>query len=358
MSSIKNGKIYGGKHNPKEGLSIVGLSDRERDMAANEGFVPTVYKDTEGYDTIGIGHKLTKEEINSGKINGKPIEDLDHQDLIKLYRQDIAKHDKDTDRLVKSKGVDINSLPQDAQDVLREMGYNMGAGSLGKFNKMFKALKAGDYKEAQKQALDSKWAKQVKGRATRLATKLGSADKAEITVPDTEKEMDFLNTVAKPTPKETKPEKYEVISETEDMADVPSLGGSSIFPDAVWDDKEVDVSLDPTEYSETETTEEPEVFKEQEEAIIPSVSVEHEPKKVEGITPKPDTSDELESDINDELEPESELMDEEIEADIARDEALDKEEKLFDEEFNSEKARTVGEETNKLLRPSVKKIAA
>lgn len=53
--------------------------------------------------------------------------------------------------------------------ILTDMAFNMGVPRLLTFKKMFAALDAGDYEKAADEMLDSKWAKQVKGRAVKLS---------------------------------------------------------------------------------------------------------------------------------------------------------------------------------------------
>ena len=55
------------------------------------------------------------------------------------------------------------------QLVLMDMAFNMGVPRLCKFIKMWAALEQYDYTKAAEEMLDSRWAKQVKTRATRLA---------------------------------------------------------------------------------------------------------------------------------------------------------------------------------------------
>ncbi len=63
----------------------------------------------------------------------------------------------------------FDELSPNRQKALIDMMFNLGYTRLGKFIKMRKAIANGDYAEAASQMLDSKWAKQVKGRATTLA---------------------------------------------------------------------------------------------------------------------------------------------------------------------------------------------
>lgn len=52
--------------------------------------------------------------------------------------------------------------------VLVNMAYNLGINGLLKFKKMIAALNRYDYIDAANQMMDSKWSKQVKGRADEL----------------------------------------------------------------------------------------------------------------------------------------------------------------------------------------------
>jgi lysozyme len=49
------------------------------------------------------------------------------------------------------------------------MAFNLGAQRLRGFAKMIKALASAQYDEAARQALESKWARQVGARAERIA---------------------------------------------------------------------------------------------------------------------------------------------------------------------------------------------
>lgn len=122
------------------------------DIKESEGFVGTVYKDSLGFDTLGYGTKmpLTKDEAS----------------LILEYRlSNIIKE------LLLHKPQVLN-LPQDKQDILYEMAYQMGVPRLLEFKKMWWALDYLNYNEASKEMLDSKWAEQTPHRAKRLSDKM------------------------------------------------------------------------------------------------------------------------------------------------------------------------------------------
>ena len=118
----------------------------------HEGFVPDVYKDSLGFDTVGYGTKmpLSKEEA----------------ELILKHRL----NDK-INKIIEKKPI-ILTLPQDKQFVLFEMAYQLGVGGLLKFKKMWKAIEEKDYTEASVEMLDSKWANQTSSRAKELSERM------------------------------------------------------------------------------------------------------------------------------------------------------------------------------------------
>ena len=74
-------------------------------------------------------------------------------------------------------------LPGGKKDAITNLAYNLGAGTLNKFNKLRSAIQKGDWERASNEILydssggTSKYASQVKGRATRIASALNPNDK-------------------------------------------------------------------------------------------------------------------------------------------------------------------------------------
>jgi lysozyme len=71
----------------------------------------------------------------------------------------------------------ITEQPQEIQNVLIEMAYQLGVNGLLKFKKTLALIKQGKYKEASIEMLDSKWAKQTPRRAKELSERLSNANK-------------------------------------------------------------------------------------------------------------------------------------------------------------------------------------
>ena len=115
----------------------------------SEGFVDHIYKDHLGKDTIGYGTlmPLTEKEC----------------ELLLIHRLDKLK-----DEIFDKKSI-VALLSENRQDVIFEMCYQMGVRGVLNFKMMWKAIEQGDYKEASKQMLDSRWAEQTPQRAYKLA---------------------------------------------------------------------------------------------------------------------------------------------------------------------------------------------
>ena len=70
----------------------------------------------------------------------------------------------------------VDRLDSVRQLILIDMAFNMGVPRLCKFKKMCAAVEGEDSPTAAKEMLDSRWAKQVKGRATMLANAMHNGE--------------------------------------------------------------------------------------------------------------------------------------------------------------------------------------
>ncbi|EKB0514344.1 glycoside hydrolase family protein [Escherichia coli] len=118
-----------------------------------------MYKDTEGYWTIGYGHKVLPNEMEKYK-NGISAIDAD---LLLAWDIDRTKKDLATLGL---------SVPKDWEDFLIIMTFQLGLGGVKKFKKMIEALKQCHWSEAVKQAKDSLWYRQTPNRVNAMIQEL------------------------------------------------------------------------------------------------------------------------------------------------------------------------------------------
>lgn len=147
-------------------------------LARHEGVRRKAYRDSEGKLTIGLGFNLD-EGTNKSKVEqlgysiddlaqGQPISDDDIQEL---YRQSWMTAYNDAQAFLP----DLKSHPLPVQRAVVDMAFNLGRPRLQTFKKAQKALMERNYQAAAKEMLDSKWAGQVKGRATTLADMVRNA---------------------------------------------------------------------------------------------------------------------------------------------------------------------------------------
>ena len=129
-----------------------------------EGYVPKIYKCSEGFDTIFYGHKITPDDDYESDIEQTKEEGE------KAFEQDFNRTIQAAERLIGERN--INYI---AKEVIVNMVYQIGEGGVSKFKNMWKALDSEDYGEASFQMLDSLWAKQTPARAGKLAGKMRSA---------------------------------------------------------------------------------------------------------------------------------------------------------------------------------------
>ena len=106
----------------------------------NEGFSATVYKDINGFDTIGYGKRVDFMHL-SKEVSGLMINDDYFLILIWCYN----KFDW------------FRTQPDDAKGVIVEMVYQLGMTGFCKFKKTIEFLKAKDYKSAAVEMMDSQW---------------------------------------------------------------------------------------------------------------------------------------------------------------------------------------------------------
>lgn len=121
-------------------------------LTLHEGLRLMPYLDTVGKTTIGVGRNLT----DVGITNSEAMLMLDN---------DIIRSMSDLDHQFQW----WRDLDDVRQMVLVDMCFNLGIGGLSKFVNTMRAVERADWDAAANGMLASKWAKQVKGRAIKLA---------------------------------------------------------------------------------------------------------------------------------------------------------------------------------------------
>lgn len=148
-------------------LPLPQLVELQEQLIVHEGKHTVAYLDSEGVLTIGVGHNLKAFPlVNVTKVGDSIPEWM----VMRLLDVDLQRATNDIFRAERDLFLDLSV---DRQNVLIDMSFNLGIRRLADrvigFNKMFAALRDKDYVKASWELLDSKWAKQVKKRALRLA---------------------------------------------------------------------------------------------------------------------------------------------------------------------------------------------
>jgi lysozyme len=125
----------------------------------DEGLRLSPYKDSLGKLTIGYGRCLDTRGISKDEAEYMLANDL-HSVRIELAARIPW----------------ITDLNEARQAVLQNMAFNMGIPGLLGFRTTLALVKGGQFVEAAKAMLESKWAKQVGTRATRLTQQMSDGN--------------------------------------------------------------------------------------------------------------------------------------------------------------------------------------
>jgi lysozyme len=136
-------------------------------LKVDEGVVYEIYKDHLGYPTFGVGHLVLESDPEHGQEVGTPVS----EDRVKeCFEKDLDTAINECVELYGARFVD--DWPDEVQQVLVNMMFNMGRTRLSKFKNFKAALDANDWKKAAVEGRDSLWYKQVTNRAERLMKRL------------------------------------------------------------------------------------------------------------------------------------------------------------------------------------------
>jgi lysozyme len=121
-----------------------------KQLSAEEGIRYKIYTDSQGNQTIGLGHKI------SGTQTAGFVQAVYNQDVLE------AEHDLDTHHPW------WRSIDPVRQLVLMDMRFNMGEGGLDTFTHFLASMQKGDWAQAGIDMMQSKWEAQVGRRANFL----------------------------------------------------------------------------------------------------------------------------------------------------------------------------------------------
>lgn len=121
-------------------------------LVQHESYKQFVYTDSTGHLTVGIGRNLTDRGIST-------------TEALYLLDDDVLYFTNKLNHYLPF----FSDLSESRKIALIDMCFNLGVQGLLNFTQMIAELEAGNYENAAKEMLESKWAQQVGERATTLA---------------------------------------------------------------------------------------------------------------------------------------------------------------------------------------------
>jgi lysozyme len=149
-------------------MNIKKLSE---ELKQDEGVKYEIYLDHLGLPTFGIGHLIVPEDPEYGKPVGTKITE---NRVMTAFTEDVKKAVYGC-RSVYGEKFDL--WPEEVQQILINMCFNLGPTGLSKFKKFREALERHQWSKAAVEGRDSRWYKQVPNRAERLMKRLEALEK-------------------------------------------------------------------------------------------------------------------------------------------------------------------------------------
>ena len=134
-------------------------------LKIDEGCVYKIYNDHLGYPTFGIGHLVTESDPENGQTLGTAVSE---DRVTEAFESDIQGVLRDCDILYP----DFSNLPEEAQQIIANMMFNLGRPRLSKFAGMKSGVDERNWERAADEMVDSRWYAQVGPRAERLVDRM------------------------------------------------------------------------------------------------------------------------------------------------------------------------------------------
>ena len=129
----------------------------------HEGVRTSMYLDSLGKATIGIGH-LIKPHERERYAEGVEIS---MDEVEELFEMDLNRAAAGAESLIEE--CIGHDLPPHIEEVILEMVYQLGTQGVRNFKNMWKAMRVKDWKKASEEMKDSRWHKQTTKRCESLA---------------------------------------------------------------------------------------------------------------------------------------------------------------------------------------------
>ena len=141
------------------------IESLRKQLEIDEGVKYEIYLDHLGYPTFGIGHLVTESDPEHGQEVGTAVS---ADRVAEAFESDLEGVLSDCRKLYP----DIDDLPEEAQQIIANMMFNLGYPRLSKFKNMKRCVDERDWMGAGEEMMDSRWYNQVPNRAGRLVNRM------------------------------------------------------------------------------------------------------------------------------------------------------------------------------------------
>ena len=131
-----------------------------------EGLRLTVYDDATGAPIVPGSHVVGHPTIGYGRC--LDTHGISKDEAESLFNNDVVSHGLDLARALPW----VRNLDEVRRAVLVEMTFQMGVAGVLEFRNALRHIQAGEFADAAKEMLASKWAEQTPNRAHRLSVQL------------------------------------------------------------------------------------------------------------------------------------------------------------------------------------------
>lgn len=143
------------------------LSNLRKQLEIDEGIVHEIYLDSEGYPTFGVGHLIKQEDPEYGQPVGTPVS---NERVQEAFLKDLVTAIIDVENIYGQET--FYKWPQEVQEILVNMAFNLGRTRLSKFVNFKNALLLNNWGKAAYEMRDSLWFHQVGDRSFRLYSRM------------------------------------------------------------------------------------------------------------------------------------------------------------------------------------------
>ena len=135
-------------------------------LKRHEGVETHAYECSAGKITVGVGRNIDQD--GGIGLTDDEIDYLLQNDIERVMIELVSEYSW------------FNDLDDVRKDAMVDIAFNLGQTRLRLFKRALAAMEAGKYKDAATEFLDSKWAKQVGGRALELSDMISTGEYADV----------------------------------------------------------------------------------------------------------------------------------------------------------------------------------